>query len=542
MTSSLVNVRKSLGLGAGGVSDGYENSPCVFSAQDPSPDGSMSARNLSINGGAFYNVNGNLYQLQEDVGSKGIDRLELHIAPEAFHNSEERYDPPKCHPLTRRRILEKLTSWIEEMAQEEFRTFWLYGSAGVGKSAIMQTIAELYHARGLLLASFFFSRTSTTRNNRSRLIPTLSYQLALSSPLLKEHINLTIANDPTIFERSLDVQIQSLLVGPLLEAYERQGSNSNCQLIIIDGLDECSTADDQCYILHGLTEAFRHPPLGISLMIASRPEQRILTAFHCGTLQTRSQRLSLDNHSLLSEAFIDIEVFLRHKFQEIKMSHPLRAYIPPEWPLNSYVGIILEKAAHHFIFVATVIRFVGCPRHRPAPRLQAICDASIKTEETPFAELDTLYSTILACVENIKPVIEVLGMLIFGTTPKSISFISTFLGYTPEEVRGYLMDMSSLIDLDVPDDAELRIFHASFSDFLTDKRRSKQYYIDHGLVHAHLAKLCLQHCDLRRQTELMVSGDVEKLQSTPVSWQNQSYARHSLLHHFVSAVPTRELR
>ena len=32
----------------------------------------------------------------------------------------------------------------------------MYGAAGVGKSAIAQTIAELCHARHLVLANFFF--------------------------------------------------------------------------------------------------------------------------------------------------------------------------------------------------------------------------------------------------------------------------------------------------------------------------------------------------------------------------------------------------
>ena len=40
--------------------------------------------------------------------------LRQYIAPGAFHNSEERYDPPKCHPHTRRAVLEKIMDWVKD--------------------------------------------------------------------------------------------------------------------------------------------------------------------------------------------------------------------------------------------------------------------------------------------------------------------------------------------------------------------------------------------------------------------------------------------
>ncbi|CAA7265080.1 unnamed protein product [Cyclocybe aegerita] len=124
---------------------------------------------------------------------------------------------PRCHPLTRQAVLDKLIAWIETLEPAELRAFWLYGSAGVGKSAILQTIAEWFYSRGLLLASFFSSRTVPTRNNRSR---------------------LNIIADPTIFHRSLDTQLRSLVVDPLLQAINYDGYFTLPPLIVIDGLDE----------------------------------------------------------------------------------------------------------------------------------------------------------------------------------------------------------------------------------------------------------------------------------------------------------------
>jgi ATP-dependent Lon protease len=88
-----------------------------------------------------------------------MDLLTNSIAPGAFHDS-------------RVAVLEHIMSWTMDFQQICF-FMWLYGPAGTGKSAIVQSIAELYHKADLLAASFFFSRTAVGRNDGSRLIPTL---------------------------------------------------------------------------------------------------------------------------------------------------------------------------------------------------------------------------------------------------------------------------------------------------------------------------------------------------------------------------------
>ncbi|CAA7269769.1 unnamed protein product [Cyclocybe aegerita] len=458
------------------------------------------SQNLIFNGGAFWNVNGSVWQHQESPSSKGFELLRQQIAPGALHDSEERYDPPKCHPLTRQAVLDKLIAWIEDIDNDKFESFWLYGSAGVGKSAVLQTIAEFFYAKGRLLASFFFSRNSATRNNRYHLIPTLAYQIALCSPQLKEHVGNTVHKDPTIFDRSPEAQLWALVVGPLLEARNQQINVP--MLIIIDGLDECHTPDDQVSILRAFTNTLKEESLGVKLLIASRPERLIRAAFDNGTLQERTRRLSLDHKSL--RAWEDIEVFVRHKFLEIKSTHPLRRYIPPEWPSKENINLILSKASNTFILPSVVMRYVESTRHLPVERLKIICETSRQVDERPYAELDALYTTILSGIEHIKPIVEVLGMLSLRSLSRSynlflrptLSFFANFFRYPIEELRSSLMDLNSLIDLEIGDDADITIFHASFTDFLTDRGRSKEYFLDAGLVHSRLAVSCISHCDL----------------------------------------------
>ena len=82
-----------------------------------------------------------------------MELLQPYISPGAFHNSDERYDPPKCHPHTRRAVLKKIIDWVKD-ADKVALFLWLYGPTGAGKLAIAQTIAELLEKEGLLAAAF----------------------------------------------------------------------------------------------------------------------------------------------------------------------------------------------------------------------------------------------------------------------------------------------------------------------------------------------------------------------------------------------------
>src|SRR6266581_2883083 len=110
----------------------------------------------------------------------GFERLEQATAPNAFHNSAERFDPPKCHPNTRTAVIERIMNWIRGLETEDLNALimWLYAAAGAGKSAIAQTIAELCHAENILLAAFFFSRSDPSRNNAKSLVASIAYQIA----------------------------------------------------------------------------------------------------------------------------------------------------------------------------------------------------------------------------------------------------------------------------------------------------------------------------------------------------------------------------
>jgi hypothetical protein len=200
--------------------------------------------------------------------------------------------------------------------------------------------------------------------------------------------------------------------------------------------------------------------------------------------------IALDESYLPDE---DIEVFLTDKFQEIQSTHPLRAYIPPLWPLPDILEQLINKSSGQFIYASTVINYVSSIRHKPQDRLDIVLGLRPPQRDLPFAELDALYMHILASVEDIDTVLEILSFLLFCFLdfPQYWSAweIEEFLLLQPGDVELYLGDLSSL--LYIGPNQDIHILHASLSDFLTDPKRSKGLWINPRLRHTALARRCL---------------------------------------------------
>ncbi|KAF9473718.1 hypothetical protein BDN70DRAFT_997515 [Pholiota conissans] len=360
-----------------------------------------------------------------------------------MHDSSTRFDPPKCHPNTRVAVLEYLIGWIFGRNDPEALILWLYGPAGAGKSAILQTIAELCAKRNSILASFFFSHSDPARNTFKPLIPTIACQIAIAIPEIRPVVELVIERDPFIFDKSIATQLQSLVIHPLKDLVA-SGFFANLEtsprLVIIDGLDECDDPKMQSMILRTLADALRSQKLPLIFLIASRPEQNIQLTFNSKSLAGLWKSLVLDSTYKPSD---DIRTFLVDSFQEIKSTHPLHTYIPNDWPSESNIDHLITKSSGQFIYASVVIKYISAPNDRPLHRLDVImglCPARLP--EVPFAELDALYMHLLESCSDIALVMRILGVVLAGVP--SVSQIEALLSLKPGDVELALAPLSSI--------------------------------------------------------------------------------------------------
>jgi len=385
--------------------------------------------------------------------------------------------------------------WIED-GQRTCFIKWLYGPAGSGKSAIAQTIAEICHELGLLAASFFWSRTAAGRNSEERLAASLAYQLGVFFPDVQDHIEQAVERDPSLFSRSLDAQMESLILEPLKKLFAGPGTGSPVhtgpsKLIILDGLDECSTREAQQRILKAVAQLVQKSPIPFIVLIASRPEQAIRDSFSTNPLLSMTVRLALDNTYRPDD---DIKLFLVESFESIKSTHTLGSLLPLIWPTEKDIDQLVRKSSGQFIYASTVVKFVSSPRRRPHEQLNIILGVAAVGTETPFAELDALYSFILGAVEDLPKVLDLL-CFVFFEFGLEMSTYEELLSYTPGDIQLILIDMHSVMYVPrVGDDGlTIGVIHASLEDYLMDPDRSGNFYIGEAKARARIVQHFLRY-------------------------------------------------
>ncbi|KAF5318668.1 hypothetical protein D9619_010911 [Psilocybe cf. subviscida] len=437
---------------------------------------SMISGPVVITGGVF---NQNIDQRQGQKSA--MDHLKEAVAHTAFHNSGERFDPPRCHPNTRVAVLDMIKKWALRMDPytRDAPILWLSGAAGAGKSAITQTLAERFHSMGLLVASFFFGRSDSTRNHARSLVSTIVYQLYSSLPPPEQsRILAVIDRDPLIFTKSLFAQFEALIVDPLQPLVDSGfWTSANApHLIIIDGLDECLDRGMQRNVLLLLSASVRQFHLPLTFLLASRPEHDIQAMFSSLDFLPIHTRLFLDDTYLPDH---DIELFLRDQFAKCRTTHPFRQMIPPDWPSDDVVQQIIRKSSGQFIYASVVAKYVNSSRHRPHHQLDVVLNLRPASRDLPFSELDALYNHIFSSVDNIDRILEVISFhIIFGNLLYiSVIDIERILSLEVGEVTILLRDLGSVIAYDKPG-WPLTILHASLVDYLLDSARSKEYFID----------------------------------------------------------------
>ncbi|KAF9034313.1 hypothetical protein BJ165DRAFT_673938 [Panaeolus papilionaceus] len=465
------------------------------------------------NGNGHTNGNGN------SNGRRDI--LERRIAPGAFHDSKRTYDPPKCQSRSKNGIVSMIIQWLMDAGKDN-AIMWMYGPAGSGKSSIMQSVSQYCSDQSMLAASFFFAKDSAGLNTEKHLMSTIAYQISHSIPETRRFIAQAIESDPSVFSGSLETQLQTLVVTPLLQAYasvDKRVSRKWARLLVIDGLDECQGANTQRYIVRILSTALIHKKVPLFILVSSQPEPPIRDSFNSYDLREAITTLVLDEH-YLSDA--EIRRYFYSRFDLIRQTHPMRAQLPVAWPSSESINHLISRAAGQFIYATTVIKYIQSPQHRPNDRLDALLRLNNPLQAIPFAELDCIYRHVFVSVHNIKGVLRILGALLFAQrifSKKSASgtevpipvtdprFLEELLSLNRGDVSFILGDLDSI--LNVPDSRKavatngaqtttggaegIRILHSSLIDFLTDRYRAGKHFINSVKVHAELARACVRN-------------------------------------------------
>ncbi|KAJ3570836.1 hypothetical protein NP233_g4139 [Leucocoprinus birnbaumii] len=380
-------------------------------------------------------------------------------------------------------------------------------SAGVGKSAIVQTVADSLSVSERLIASLFFSRPNG-RSNPQRVFPTIAYQLASQDAAYRTYIETIRPPDSPLLEaKAMKEQFRLLIIDPLVK--HKLFAKGDDILIAIDGLDECDGdpgADDYeqtCHrrrtfkevhreiveLISGFVEA--HPSIPAIWVIASQPESHITAVFGSDDVKGSyvEESILIDN----KEACADVEKFLVASFKKIAETYPNHITKTP-WPAYDQLLQITKAASGLFIFGEVVIRFIDDPREEnPVSQLNqvlaAIANLRQSRKNNPLSALDVIYTAILSRIpptrmENLK---KMLPLMIYvhrrsiNVRDYNCQNMYEHFDISREDAItsfNYLHSVIYFPHVKHIDKTQPQFYHASFRDYLEDPSRSCEYTVE----------------------------------------------------------------
>lgn len=398
-------------------------------------------------------------------------------------DSSDRHPPPRCHPDTRRELRTRIATWLMDPNRDS-NMFWLLGPAGVGKSAVAQTVAEECAANGLLGAALLISRSNRC-DDVSRIISTLVYQLSDDDKNInyKSLITKRLANDSSILEKDVRSQFRELIDEPFRVLRALQLFNEPL-LIILDGLDEGGGREAQCELIQLIIEHVQSKESSLLWLICTRPEwhfKRLLSDADL-TANVHQENLVIDDE----KARDDVYRFLCDGFDDIRFRSRDKA--DTQWPREVDFRQLTEAAGGFFSLASAALRFIddkvmGDPTSQLDTCLKFIRNSSGAGMANPFHVLDVTYCQILADVPAyILPVlIRILCLhIICPGSELSVSIAQDILGLDPPTFYRSLEEMHSVLRIPTQEEADkegIRFYHHSFKDFLRDPGRSGAFSI-----------------------------------------------------------------
>lgn len=390
---------------------------------------------------------------------------------------------------TRQHILERIYAW--EMDFEAPNILLLKSHPGAGKSAIAATVVERLRPSARYGSSFFFRREMASVMSPHSLWRTVAYDLARRHSTIRNHLVTALkANESLPATVNIDTLFRQLIQDPLTAsgkiAVER------LPVIVVDALDECGGFDGQYSDYRkGLLRTLKNwsrLPRKFKLVVTSRGESDIERLF---SMIDHYPLEILTGRNIDSASSGDIEVFLRHGFQQIANRYPS---LGSDWPGEEVTKTMNDRSAGLFIWPKTVLKFLE--RGEPQQILKLILQGG------GAGGMSSLYTWILNAAfpnptgDDIQKLRSVLGALIFHRIPLDLPSLARLLSIEDSVVEYICNGLQSVLDCE----GAARIHHQSFVDFLINpKECPPDFLINRERENRTITLACLQtmKCHLR---------------------------------------------
>ncbi|KAG6333868.1 hypothetical protein ID866_5223 [Astraeus odoratus] len=383
----------------------------------------------------------------------------------------------QCLDGTREELLADIIHWINDPDPNVPRTFYLYGQAGRGKSAIAHTIALWCKNAGMLGSCFCFGRERQAEHLERRIFTTIAHDLANRDPLLRRAVADAIAADDSLKTTPDAIQQWEKLIVPTFEVSDAVVGKV---VIVIDALDETGEEASRMDILPVLATWASSLPPSFRILVTSRPLPDVQEC--------------LVNPPHVKDRLLD----------DVPAEEDIRRYITTALDKQRDIGKpeteqLARRSDGHFEWARLACEFIKTSVAGQTAKERFDEVMSHRSEERNL--LDAIYDALLGSLIGRKPLTltrfrSVMQQVLSALEPLPMVALDAMRTVFPHKVDHYKVNiilgfMSPLLS-GVPDKSKpIRLLHGSFYDFLTDASRSREYFVGDQTMDANLASASL---------------------------------------------------
>src|SRR5258706_5875619 len=107
-----------------------------------------------------------------------------------------------CMDGTRQYLLNKIMNWVANKSGHEKdlqrNVYWVYGSAGIGKTSLAHSICASTHEQNHLAGAFFCRRDDPNLSEPINILPTFIHKLAILFPPFRTIVAKHLRDDPNL--------------------------------------------------------------------------------------------------------------------------------------------------------------------------------------------------------------------------------------------------------------------------------------------------------------------------------------------------------
>jgi hypothetical protein len=330
-------------------------------------------------------------------------------------------------------------------------------------------------------------------SHAGKFFTSLAAQLAEIIPFLQKQICVTIVGRSDITNLSLLDQWRELVLGPV----SRLEKSHQSYILVINTLNEYEGDSNVRIILELLAEARSLKTVRLRVFLKSRPE---IPTRHGIYRIPQAQHQDFIFHNIPPIIInYNISLFLEYNLGIIRQEWSLGT----DWPGEVVLRQLILYACGLFIWALTAYRFIREGKRFAHKRLETILKGSSGGVTAPEKHLDEIYHTVLKHSissdyseeekeETCDTLKYTLGSIVILLSPLSISSLSRLLQLPREDIDSIFNDFHTILDIPKNPTRPLRLHHPSFRDFLLNKDRYGDFWIDEKEIHQILATSYIQ--------------------------------------------------